>query len=89
MTIKIYTVNDVDWVAGDFTAEGALAYYQASIETTLDEDELVLPVVLTEEEMNTYLFVDEDGKKFPFAQVLQEMIDSGQTFPCLFASTEY
>lgn len=84
-------MNDCDWMAGE-SAEECLLEYKANFTGNYDGDEPLAPLELTEEEMKTLRFQDND--LFPavsrsFGKQLQNMIKNGEKFPTFFASTEY
>lgn len=87
--INVYMVDDYTWYA----AESSDAAIKAAMEDAgcdrEDLDEEIHPV--SEEGMNRLIFVEDDEAetKKTFRQKLDEMITEGQTFPCVFASTEY
>jgi hypothetical protein len=89
---KIYKINDCDWYAG-FTFKDTIAL--ACKDTDLPEVELVeFPHALFESDMDRLQFVGDeqrDGKpvKCSFREALVKMINNGDKFPKMFASTEY
>ena len=96
--VAVFEMNDCDWWAGTGSAEDILkAYMEAtglSREQATDDDE-GLPRKLSEEELDSLSFAldseegERSGEKITFRERLQMLIQSGQEFPCLFASTEY
>jgi hypothetical protein len=97
-TIKVFEVNDCDWVAAA-TLEDAMAFYAKECfagnraEAFPDGEEEVAEV--TDEAMNRLKFRDDefhDDDKATirtFREELQRRIDAGDKFPQFFASTEY
>jgi hypothetical protein len=90
--IKVFKLNECDWWAGEDLISVTSAYMK---ETDGEVDDFELKE-LTEEDMNKFKLVDDDGETVgsgtvlgTFREVLDRMIASGQTFPCFFASTEY
>ena len=86
--MKIFAMNDCDWMAGEDIESVTAAYTSAFGEDSDDP-----PVELTDAEMDKYRFADEDAEgpeKWPtFRQELQRRVDAGQEFPQFFATTEY
>jgi hypothetical protein len=101
-TIKIFAMNDCDWYAGT-TAEDATRGMAENLgfETTPEaiaemcEEYTVKPVELSDEDLERKMFADddEDGAKGSversFRAQLDNMIATGEEFPCFFASTEF
>jgi hypothetical protein len=101
--IKVFRINDCDWLAGeDF--ESALVWYMGETGLTREEALDGSEHELTPKEMEAlkYFIDDEDELcahgvdpskvtclKISFQAELEHMEESKQTFPCLFASTEY
>jgi hypothetical protein len=100
--IKIFQMNDCDWYAGA-TADDAIRGMAENLcfETTPEgiaemcKEYTVEPVELTAEDMERKMFVDLDEDGTPdtversFRAQLDNMIASGEEFPCFFASTEF
>lgn len=93
MTIKIFEINDTEWWAGDCTPEQMLIEVILEYGSTHEEvtgDINILPRELTDHELNLLVFEDESMEvRRSYREQLQKMIDDGETFPCLFATTEY
>ena len=88
MEIKIYQINDCDWVAAS-TLEEAYTYAYKHFDEDpdyFDKDEIK---ELTSEEMDRLTFIDEDESKRTFREELQLLIDKKEKMPAFFASTEY
>jgi hypothetical protein len=89
--IKVWKVNDCDWMAAA-TAEEATAGHK---ELGMDcDDDPAEPSALTEEDMQRLVFQDEDNTtgevtRRSFREQLDKMIAEGEKFPCFFASTEF
>jgi len=86
--IKIFAMNDCDWVAAT-TLEEAIEEYEAF--SDFDEES---PRELTPEEMDQLMFHETDEDDSPLAKKsfrvkLDEMIEAREAFPCFFASTQY
>ena len=88
--IKIFSMNDCDWVAAR-SLEEAKKYYREKHWSGDDSDQTVFddPHELDGSAMNRLQFSDDDGSKRTFAAQLALLIAQGQEFPCFFASTEY
>jgi hypothetical protein len=89
MEIKIFEMNDCDWMAAA-TLEEAVAEYKTHYGG--DDYESGEPHQLTEEAMNRLMFHDTDVSPAiwrTFRAQLDKMVTEGQKFPCIFASTEY
>jgi hypothetical protein len=92
-TIKVFLLDDCTWYAGESVESVRRAY----IEDTGDEAEEVLaecgePEQLDEEDLDAMTFNDfENGKTVTrtFREQLAKIIADGETFPCMFATTEY
>lgn len=97
--IKIFAVNDCDWVAAR-SAEEALEFYMrdtrndraTSLGYSDDDPEAAtaLPDELTPEDMHRLKFLSDDGPgtRITFREQLDRLIAAGQQFPVHFASTE-
>lgn len=89
--IKIFKVNDCDWVAAE-TLEEAI---QCAIDTCgYDREEACDESVageLSYNDMINHKYIDEDvpGDNETFQDVLSRMIRGGEKFPQFFASSEY
>ncbi len=95
--MKVYRINDCDWVAATSLGE-ALAFYQRH--TDIDDDMLIdsqwLPKEVSKEKMDEEIFIDREGEfgeeygKLTFTRALElEMERADTEQPFLFASTEY
>jgi len=86
--IKIFKVNDCDWVAAE-NVKDALECL-ASVTDVYEGD---VPEELTEEELDSHTFFDEDEgegqERKSFRQRLAELVAAVETFPQMFASSEY
>lgn len=88
--IKIFEVNDVDYIAAD-TKESALEEY--STITDVDDDTEIRE--LSNEEMDNFKFIEDkytetvETSKKSFRMKLAEMVAAGEKFPIMFASSEY
>lgn len=102
--MKIFKMNDSDCYAADTMEEAVKAMAEnLGFQTTSEEIAAMRaeygveePVELTDEDLGLLNFVDEeeDGSnsadsKRSFREQLALMIESGEEFPCFFASTEY
>lgn len=86
--MKIYAMNDCDWVAAESLDE-AIAFYK---EWVNDDDEcLEDPGEVIDSEMDRLIFTDEDyHTKRTFREELVLLEANPEVkFPLLFASTEY
>jgi hypothetical protein len=90
--VKVFRMNDCDWVAAP-TLEEAKDWYQQTFRPTDDEADLFDgPSEVDDTHMNGMLFRDEDGPETltrTFREQLNLMIERGESFPAFFASTEY
>jgi hypothetical protein len=102
-TIKVFEVNDCEWVAARDQLDAALGYAQTlgySLERVLN-DELIdresgCPRELSLREMRHLRFHDEDDSDYglksykprSFRQQLDRLIAAGAKFPVYFATTE-
>ena len=88
--IKIYYMNDYDWVAASSLKE-AVKWYAESYE--LSEDEACEdPHELTEHALKGLKFYEDWAERnhpITFYDRLNNIVSEGRDFPCLFASTEY
>lgn len=89
MSIKVFRINECDWMAAE-TLEAAIASH-TNITGHECEDEGCCdgPRELTDAEMDTFIFADEDGSHRTFREELDRQIAAGVTFPAFFASTEF
>lgn len=87
--VKVFEMNDCDWVAAA-TLESAVAHYlKEHAGGRSAEDAMDNPHELTEEEMESLIFSDEDRGRSSYKSRLDYLIAERVKFPCLFASTEY
>ena len=102
-TIKVFEVNDCEWVAARDQLDAALGYAETlgcSLERVLN-DELIdresgCPRELSLREMRHLRFHDEDDSDYglksykprSFRQQLDRLIAAGAKFPVYFATTE-
>jgi hypothetical protein len=97
-TIRIFAVNDCEWWAGE--SEAAVIAEVCKQLDCADEAELLKEeyifdggiVGLSEGRIQQLIYHDDErGEvvKRTFREQLDRMILAGQTFPCLFATTEY
>lgn len=82
--VKIFRMNDCDWMAGESLEECKRKYHaqysSADIQAARE---------IKESDYDKILFSDGDGKVRSFREQLNRMIESGVKFPTFFASTEY
>lgn len=86
--IKIFAINDCDWWAG-YDLESCIV--AAMSETGMARDELLgwgEAHELTDEEMDTLKFVDDDGQQSTFREHLELSFRRDGAVPYFFASTE-
>ena len=93
MAIKVFSMNDCDWVAAE-TLEEAKSWYKDFCSSSSDPDEEVFddPHEVSSEDMKKLKFNDEDGSKpvtRTFQEQLDRIVDRGEPFPLFFASSEY
>ena len=87
--MKIFALNDCDWVIGE-SLEACKKYYLENISEEIDDVR-----ELTAEELDTTFFYDMDedenilGPKRTFKEQLKIEVEAGGEFPRIFASTEY
>ena len=89
--MKIFSMNDCDWMAAETLEEAKAAYLAECWSGTgeLDEDAFDDPDEISAAQYDGLLFSDEDGTKRTFREQLQRMMESGrEKFPTFFASTE-
>lgn len=90
--MKIFSMNDCDWMAAE-TLEEAKAAYIATVWAGTREPEVEAfddPGEISEEQYDKLLFTDFDANtKCTFRQQLERMIQQGEEFPAFFASTEF
>jgi hypothetical protein len=90
--IKVFKMNDVDWVAGE-ELEAAKEWYLK--ETDQDADEAFFdgePEEIEDSQLDVLKLNFEDEcppRVCTFREELDRLIASGNTFPMIFASTEY
>lgn len=85
--IKVFRLNDYEWWAARSLEEARSDY----TETTglSGEDAFDHPTQLSDEEMDQFIFIGDDGTKVSFRQHLSNSIARGNQFPGPFATTEY
>jgi len=93
MTVKIFAMNDTEWWAAE-TVEEAItdfcATYSCTREEAIEDHFIDGPVeALSDDQMDELVFSDEDLGLMSFRAKLANLVESGATFPNLFATTEY
>lgn len=86
--MRIFSMNDCDWMAAQTLEEAKAAYLKDSYGGK-DEHAFDDPAEITEKQYDGLMFRDDDGENRTFRQQLERMIERGDTFPAFFASTEY
>jgi len=90
MMIKVFMMNDWDWVAAE-SLEEAIKWYCE--ECGMPEDEACEdPHGITQARSNELKFYEEFPDKenpISFTERLKKIVARGDKFPCLFASTEF
>ena len=86
-TLKVFAMNDCDWMAGG-TLEECKAEYLRKYTGEHDPEAFDDPHEVPADRMAKMKFHD-DGTVRTFAEQLQRMIHAGEKFPTFFASTEY
>jgi hypothetical protein len=88
--LKIFEVSDCDWSAANSAQEARDAYMDETGFNNDTDPDYLYPLEdvreLTDEEMDTLLFTNEDGFQHTFRQ---ELALQDQTEAQFFASTEY
>ncbi len=94
--MKIFKLNDCDWYAAE-DMESAIQQIMYDTDNTREDCVDSSAHELTDDEMDRLQFVDdggvideeaEDGSR-SFRGQLAVMIERGDSFPCLFATTEF
>ncbi len=86
-SLQVFQLNDCDWWVGRDEAEVKADYLEITgltAEEAFDDFHAI-----SRADMERLVVVEESGKTMTFLAKLQEMIAAGESFPCLFASTEY
>jgi hypothetical protein len=88
--IKIFGMNDCDWVAAR-TIEEARDFYRTFVgKAAFEEYEEEGCEPHEEQRINNLPYTDDEHPQpITFAEQLQRMIASGEQFPAFFATTEY
>ena len=104
MRIKIFEINDCEWVAAKDQLDAAIGYAEAmcdSIEEVLADERIDrkcgCPRELSMKELRALKYHDEDDEGFgkpgykprSFLQQLKLEIGRGAKFPAYFATTEF
>jgi len=85
--MKVFSMNDYDWMAGE-TLESCKADYLKNYGGDEHDEDFADTYELTPEDMQHYKIADEDGTVRTFQEQLDKMIAEGDDFPQFFASTE-
>lgn len=97
-TVKVFQMNDCDWVAATPTLEEAKAFYieMNSVRDSEREELVDGAEELTSEDLDRKKWSDIEGEfaaagtKFTFREALSLMLERGsEAVPFFFASTEY
>jgi hypothetical protein len=94
--IGVFQLNDYEWWAGS-DLEGVKAEYTKQTGCGEEDDAFDDPYELSDAEMDKLLFTyyendderPENKRTRTFREELDRAIAEGQTFPCVFAGTEY
>jgi hypothetical protein len=92
--MKIYKCTETEWFAAK-TAREAKRYAKEFIDEAMlcDDEEYLLekPELLTDEQLDKLKFTEDCGTTYKktFRQKLNEMIEAGEKFPCIFATSEF
>jgi len=87
--MKIFSMNDCDWVAAE-TLEDAKAFYLRDCWSGVeDEGTFDDPHEVPADKMQTMIFHSDEHGDLTFQQELDRQIANGGKFPAFFASTEY
>jgi hypothetical protein len=96
--VKVFQINDCEWWAGENleTISSAVAemYGYPSVanckaDGVIDADAEALEDALLDKLTFVYDVGEPTSRKCSFRERLEELITSGETVPCFFASTEY
>ena len=93
--VKIFKLNDCDWYAAE-DMESAIQQIMHDTDNAREDCVDCSRHELTDEEMDSLQFMDdreidedaEDGSR-SFREQLELMVERGDSFPCLFATTEF
>ena len=90
--IKVFRMDDCLWYAGVSWVSAVRQYCKETGVKAVDlRDDP--PHELTDEEMEQTVYVEHDlddkCEPLPFRRALELMIGKGQSFPCMFATTEW
>lgn len=85
--VKIFRLNDCEWYAGE-SLEEVTQCAQGFHPDCDEEDFLDDPAEVDAADLARLRYRDEDGSVRSFAAQLEKMIATGETFPCVFATTE-
>lgn len=90
MTIKVFSMNDCDWMAGE-TLEACKAEYLRMYTGETGEDAFEDPGEVPADKMAKLRYRDDDDGAVSrsFKEELDRRVAAGQPFPQFFASTEY
>lgn len=95
--IKIFQMNDCDWVAAETLAEAkqCLADHidRGVVDEQFERDFIKEPYAISKEAMDKLKFLGDEGAPYEapvtFRQELKRRINAGEKFPQMFASTEF
>lgn len=86
--IKVFRMNDCDWMAAASLDEAVKSYRTFTGHECEDAGCCDNPREVTDAEMGKLLFSDEDGTRRTFREQLDREVSAGSKFPAFFASTE-
>ena len=90
MTIKVFAMNDCDWVAAVSLESAKRFYMESDFSGDLPENEAMdSPHEVSDADMDLLVFTDDNGSRSSFRHRLVCLEAERVKFPCLFASTEY
>lgn len=90
MSVKVFRLNDCEWWAAE-TLPQAIAACRAQVGVEYQDELIDDPRELTEEDLDRLKFNRDDGTQCTFREELNAQIANmgNESFPHLFASTEY
>ncbi|WP_440030433.1 hypothetical protein [Chromobacterium amazonense] len=85
--VRVYEMNDCDWVAARSKEEAIQFYGEIAVPEDFENVQ-----ELSAQQLDGEQFHVGDDRRSPtisFRQRLQQLVDGGETFPQLFATTEF
>lgn len=90
--IKVWKLNDFDWVLAKTLEEAKQCYANTVSDGVVDKEfeEEFIDSPHEETDLDTKMILDDnEEERCSFRVEVERMVKNGDTFPCMFVSSEY